>query len=182
MCICIYSYMFVNICLHICIYTLALCLFHSLITRLAVCCSVLPGVAVCCRVLQCVAVCCSVLQCVQCRTVRCSALQCVAVRCSALQCVAVCCSRFHFLTLSLYAFLSLLLCRSPSPFLSVSLSVSFSVFVPLFPLLFFACTLAERWGAGVETQKILREEIGEWGRVPFNEPYAPLLSTIYDGA
>ena len=40
----------------------------------------------------------------------------------------------------------------------------------------------ERWGAGVETQKNVREEIGGWGRVPFNEPYAPLLSTIYDGA
>jgi len=40
----------------------------------------------------------------------------------------------------------------------------------------------EKWGAGVETQKNVREEIGGWGRVPFNEPYAPLLSTIYDGA
>ena len=27
----------------------------------------------------------------------------------------------------------------------------------------------ERWGAGVETQKNLRGEIGGWGRVPFNE-------------
>ena len=43
-------------------------------------------------------------------------------------------------------------------------------------------TCMERWGAGVETQKNVREEIGGWGRVPFNEPYAPLLSTIYDGA
>ena len=42
--------------------------------------------------------------------------------------------------------------------------------------------LYERWGAGVETQKNVREEIGGWGRVPFNEPYAPSLSTIYDGA
>ena len=42
--------------------------------------------------------------------------------------------------------------------------------------------LAERWGAGVETQKNVRGEIGGWGRVPFNEPYAPSLSTIYDGA
>jgi len=41
---------------------------------------------------------------------------------------------------------------------------------------------AERWGAGVETQKNVRGEIGGWSRVPFNEPYAPLLSTIYDGA
>jgi len=40
----------------------------------------------------------------------------------------------------------------------------------------------ERWGAGVETQTNIRGEIGGWGRVPFNEPYAPSLSTIYDGA
>ena len=43
-------------------------------------------------------------------------------------------------------------------------------------------SLIERWGAGVETQKIVRGEIGGWGRVPFNEPYALSLSTIYDGA
>ena len=41
---------------------------------------------------------------------------------------------------------------------------------------------AERWGAGVETQKNVRGVFGGWGRVPFNEPYAPSLSTIYDGA
>ena len=41
---------------------------------------------------------------------------------------------------------------------------------------------AERCGAGVETQKNVRGEIGGWGRVPFNETYAPSLSTIYDGA
>ena len=40
----------------------------------------------------------------------------------------------------------------------------------------------ERWGAGVETQKNVRGEVGGWGRVPFNEPYAPSLSIIYDGA
>ena len=40
----------------------------------------------------------------------------------------------------------------------------------------------ERWGAGVETQKNVRGEIGGWGRVTFNETYAPSLSTIYDGA
>ena len=47
-----------------------------------------------------------------------------------------------------------------------------------------ACTTPyyERWGAGVETHKNVRGEIGGWGRVPFNEPYAPSLSTIYDGA
>ena len=43
-------------------------------------------------------------------------------------------------------------------------------------------TTHERWGAGVETQENVRGEIGGWGRVPFNEPYAPSLSTIYDGA
>ena len=41
---------------------------------------------------------------------------------------------------------------------------------------------SERWGAGVETQKNVRGEIGGWGRVPFDETYAPSLSTIYDGA
>ena len=40
----------------------------------------------------------------------------------------------------------------------------------------------ERWGAVVETQKNVREEIGGWGREPFHENYAPSLSTIYDGA
>ena len=40
----------------------------------------------------------------------------------------------------------------------------------------------ERWGAGVETQQNIRGEVGGWGRVPFNEPYAQSLSTIYDGA
>ena len=42
--------------------------------------------------------------------------------------------------------------------------------------------LAERWGAGVETHKNVRGEFRGWGRVPFYEPYAPSLSTIYDGA
>ena len=41
---------------------------------------------------------------------------------------------------------------------------------------------SERWGAGVETQKNVRGEIGGWGRVPFKETYALSLSTIYDGA
>ena len=45
----------------------------------------------------------------------------------------------------------------------------------------YHCSL-ERWGAGVETQKNVRGEVGGWGRAPFNEPYAPSLSTIYDGA
>ena len=43
-------------------------------------------------------------------------------------------------------------------------------------------TVDERWGAGVETHKNVRGEIGGWGRVPFDETYAPSLSTIYDGA
>jgi len=43
-------------------------------------------------------------------------------------------------------------------------------------------TSFERWGAGVETQKYVRGDIGGWGRVPSNETYAPSLSTIYDGA
>jgi len=46
----------------------------------------------------------------------------------------------------------------------------------------FAVSAGERWGAGVETQKNVRGEVGGWGRLPFNEPYAPSLSTIYDGA
>jgi len=45
-----------------------------------------------------------------------------------------------------------------------------------------ASSYEERWGAGVETQKYVRGEIEGWGRVPFNETYAPSLSTIYDGA
>ena len=55
----------------------------QVMSRVAVCCSVLQCVAVCCSVLQCVAVCCSVLQCV---AVCCIVLQCVAVCCSVLQC------------------------------------------------------------------------------------------------
>ena len=35
-------------------------------------------------------------------------------------------------------------------------------------------SVVERWGAGVETQKNVRGEIGGWGQVPLNEPYAPL--------
>ena len=59
---------------------------------------------------------------------------------------------------------------------------------PRFPDVLCMCVgqrcvyVLERWGAGVDTQKNVLGEIGGWGRVPFNEPYAPLLSTIYDGA
>ena len=37
-------------------------------------------------------------------------------------------------------------------------------------------------GWGRDPKKNVRGEIGGWGRVPFDEPYAPSLSTIYDGA
>ena len=47
-------------------------------------------------------------------------------------------------------------------------------------IVLLAC--CERWGAGVETQKNVLGVFGGWGRVPFNESYAPLFSTIYDGA
>ena len=43
-------------------------------------------------------------------------------------------------------------------------------------------TYNQRWGPGVETQKTVRGVFGGWGRVPFNETYAPSISTIYDGA
>ena len=73
------------------------------------------------------------------------------------------------------------ICRRGS--LKCSLYVSEFLKCPIYT---YTCesvaTLAERWGAGVETQKNVRGEIGRWGRVPFNEPYAPSLSTIYDGA
>ena len=75
-------------------------------------------------------------------------------------------------------------------FLSFSLSLSLS---EIFTIHILAETIMgalfivrrtpwERWGAGVETQKNVRGEIRGWGLVPFNETYAPLLSTIYDGA
>ena len=68
----------------------------------------------------------------------------------------------------------------------VACHVAFSCHVMLLSLASHVMLLSphdkERWGAGVETQKNVRGEIGGWGRVPFNEPYAPSLSTIYDGA
>jgi len=51
-----------------------------------------------------------------------------------------------------------------------------------YPLVWRRTICYERWGAGVETQKNVRGEIKGWGRVPFNETYAPSLSTFYDGA
>jgi len=62
-----------------------------------------------------------------------------------------------------------------TPFLYVSLRGVWKRYVHVWGM-------EERWGAGVETQKNVRGEIGGWGRVPFNETYAPSLSTIYDGA
>jgi len=61
-------------------------------------------------------------------------------------------------------------------------SILFTMFYSLYSILSILFTLFERWGAGVETQKYVRGDIGGWGRVPFNETYAPSLSTIYDGA
>ena len=71
------------------------------------------------------------------------------------------------------------------PFLTVTDVTTCYRFVPFLPSLHVLClnpNRNERWGAGVETQKNVRGEIGGWGRVPFNETYAPSLSTIYDGA
>ena len=60
--------------------------------------------------------------------------------------------------------------------------VSFDAYTSLLLYTGRFLVIGERWGAGVETQKNVRGEIGGWGRVPFNEPYASSLSTIYDGA
>ena len=139
----------------------------------AVCCSVLQRVAACCSALQCVWACCSVLQ-----RVKFSGLSLPHVNeycmelCKSL-CVAACCSMLQYV------------CMYRSPELCKSQCV-----VVLRVLLHVVCkksssclkSYVERWGAGVETQKNVRREIGGWGRVPFNKPYAPLLSTIYDGA
>ena len=37
----------------------------------------------------------------------------------------------------------------------------------------------ERWGAGVETQKNVRGEIGGWGRVPFNVMHVMNMSCTF---
>ena len=96
--------------------------------------------------------------------VRCSVLQCAAACCSVLQRVAVRCSALQRV--------------------AIRCSVSIAI---LYIFLYVAVSVhnichCERWGAGVETQKNVRGKIGGWGRVPFNETYAPSLSTIYDGA
>ena len=59
---------------------------------------------------------------------------------------------------------------------------AFSLLIMIHMIIYVKKIRDERWGAGVETQKNVRGEIGGWGRVTFNEPYAPSLSTIYDGA
>ena len=60
--------------------------------------------------------------------------------------------------------------------------INLSLLVNVHIGIYLCLTCTERWGAGVETQKNVRGEVGGWGRVPFNEPYAPSLSTIYEGA
>ena len=65
--------------------------------------------------------------------------------------------------------------------LQITFLLSLIIVISLF-WLWLVKSLSERWGAGVETQKNVRGEIGGSGRVPFNETYAPSLSTIYDGA
>jgi len=56
------------------------------------------------------------------------------------------------------------------------------IYIDVSMYVYIRTTYRERWGAGVETQKNIRGQIEGWGRVPFNEPYALSLSTIYDGA
>jgi len=127
-------------------------------------------------VLQCVAVCCSVFcgldserneeQDAGCFTwsnavMCCSVLQCVAVCYNVLQCV-----------LCLHKFCSTFTLQYSKHAASCCMVALVGV----------RAGRIERWGAGVETQKNVRGEIGGWGRVPFNETYAPSLSTIYDGA
>ena len=94
-------------------------------------------------------------------------------------------------SVSLSVSVSVSVSASVSMSMSMSMSVSASASLPpprlSSPCLFVSTShyiihYPERWGAGVETQKNVRGEIGGWGRVPFNEPYAPSLSTIYDGA
>ena len=107
-----------------------------------------------------------------------SVLSCVAVCCRVLQCVAVSCSALQCDTVPLNG-VSVLLWRCVAVLSSVLsyFAVCCRVLLPCSML-----STPERWGAGVETQKNVWGEIGGWGRVPFNETYAPSLSTIYDGA
>ena len=132
----------------------------------SLCCSVLQCVAVCCSVLQCVAVCDIYLQ---------GYLEGVIVVESLIQLI------LQSSSLVFICYLRFCVMRHTSNHTHIRV---FNTCVNLaLPELILNCwSLAERWGAGVETQKNVRGEIRRWGRVPFNKHYAPSLSTIYDGA
>ena len=63
-----------------------------------------------------------------------------------------------YIVIYVYMYVSISMCI-------ISVSATTMTTLSLYPV-------NERWGAGVETQKNVRGEIGGWGRVPFNEPYA----------
>ena len=135
--------------------------------------------------LQHVAVCCSRLQCVAvliCMAQSCSVSQALGVYAPPVLCVAVCCRVLQSVAGSRCVFPTCVVCcsmlQSVAEFCRVLQALG--VYAP--PVLCVVSAYHERWGAGVETQKNVRGEIGGWGRVPFNETYAPSLSTIYDGA
>jgi len=164
-------------------------------TYVALCCTVLYCVAECCSVLlQCVAMCCNVLQCVAIRRNMLQVLQCVAMCRSVLQRVAV--SRIenresrqkiHMHT-QLYTHIHTHTHTFTHTHTRTHTHINTHTHTHTNKHIythtgFFKNTTGnERWGAGVETQKNVRGEIGGWSRVPFNETYAPSLSTIYDGA
>ena len=108
--------------------------------------------------------------------------------CGMYVCMYVCVCMFVCMYMALchveYAWCCLESCRYCLRYVCVRMSVCISVFVCVYvhDLMPRRICSIERWGAGVETQKNVRGEVGGWGRVPFNEPYAPSLSTIYDGA
>jgi len=60
--------------------------------------------------------------------------------------------------------------------------ISCEIFVAKNMVLINVIVLTGEVGGWGPAQKNVRGEIGGWGRVPFNETYAPSLSTIYDGA
>jgi len=113
--------------------------------------------------------------------------QCVAVCCSVLQRVAACCSVLqHFFYPSpplLGTSVAKGLIFNPS-----DMSHTEDSYIHIHTLDSCKRTHLEKTHlphgevGGFSTQKNVRGEIGEWGRVPFDEPYAPSLSTIYDGA
>jgi len=89
-------------------------------------------------------------------------------------------SRWHLVSMRHLTYMNANMCTSSER--SYLCHIWTFVCVPLDDTLLADPDRIERWGAGVETQKNVRGEIGGWGRVPFNETYAPSLSTIYDGA